>query len=145
MNENESNLPDVNRRDFLKGGSLATLMTLLGGVELIRPRDTSAEIPTNNASDPAAAKAKVAVIGLGFWGREIVSAIAREPVSTIAETATICDTYPAAFSRCAKDAPKAAQTKDYKTILENKDVSAVIVATPTHLHNEIVLAALKAG
>src|SRR5205814_7639359 len=33
----------------------------------------------------------------------------------------------------------------YKTILDNKDIKAVIVATPTHKHKEIVLAALKAG
>src|SRR5207248_7909027 len=59
--------------------------------------------------------------------------------------AAICDSYPAMLSRGAKDAPKATQTKDYKTILENKEINAVIVATPTHLHKEIVLAALKAG
>src|SRR6185295_19305559 len=66
-------------------------------------------------------------------------------ITEVAETVAICDTYPAMLSRGAKDAPKAIQTKDYKTILDNKDINAVIVATPTHLHKEIVLAALKAG
>src|SRR5205823_10521007 len=62
-----------------------------------------------------------------------------------AEIAGICDTYQATFSRCAKDAPNAAHATDYKAILDNKEIRAVIVATPTHLHKEIVLAALKAG
>ena len=34
MSENENDLLGHNRRDFLKGGSYATLMTMLGGVEL---------------------------------------------------------------------------------------------------------------
>jgi predicted dehydrogenase len=41
--------------------------------------------------------------------------------------------------------PAAAQTPDYKTILENKDIKAIIIATPTHQHKDIALAALKAG
>ena len=34
MNENVTNVLDFNRRDFLRSGSVATLMTMLGGVEL---------------------------------------------------------------------------------------------------------------
>jgi predicted dehydrogenase len=41
--------------------------------------------------------------------------------------------------------PGAASTDDYKKILENKEVQAVIIATPSHLHRDIVLEALQAG
>jgi hypothetical protein len=34
MNQIEKETQDFNRRDFLKSGSVATLMTMLGGVEL---------------------------------------------------------------------------------------------------------------
>jgi predicted dehydrogenase len=84
----------------------------------------------------------VAVIGLGAWGREIVNTLARLEQADIA---AICDTYPAALKRIASAAPGAAQTEDYKTILDNKDIQAVIIATPTSTHKEIALAALKAG
>src|SRR5258708_12900297 len=47
--------------------------------------------------------------------------------------------------RSASAAPGATQTEGYKTILENKDIKAVIIATPSHQHKEIALAALKAG
>ena len=59
--------------------------------------------------------------------------------------AAICDTYPASLKRIASAAPAAAQTADYKTILDNKDIKAVVIATPTFQHKEVALAALKAG
>jgi predicted dehydrogenase len=138
MNENESNSQDFKRRDFLKGGSAASLMTLLGGVELFAK--TAAEpAPAAEAAGP---KLKVAVIGLGPWGREILNTLARVPQ---AEVAALCDNYPATIRRCAKDFPNVATSEDYKTILANQDIPAVVIATPTQKHKDIVLDALKAG
>lgn len=139
MNENDTQSQDFNRRDFLKSGSVATLMGLLGGVELLAQPDTAAAPAEAADTGP---KLKVAVIGLGAWGRELLNTLVRVPQ---AEVAAICDTYPASIRRCAKDLPNVAQTEDYKTILDNKDIAAVVVATPTHKHKDIVLAALKAG
>ncbi len=136
-NENDNQSADYNRRDFLKSGSVATLMTMLGGVELLA--QTNAAPPEAASAGP---KVKVGVIGLGTWGREIVNTLARLPQ---ADLAAICDTYPASVRRTASAAPGAAQTGDYKTILDNKDIKAVVIATPSHQHKEIVLAALKAG
>jgi predicted dehydrogenase len=138
MNENENDPLGYNRRDFLKGGSVATLMTMLGGVELLaqsNPAPTG-ETKSNNA------KVKVAVIGLGAWGREILNTLGRLPMADIA---AICDTYPASLRRAATAAPSAIQTPDYKTILANNDIKCVIIATPTHLHKDIALESLKAG
>jgi predicted dehydrogenase len=135
MNYHENNVLDFNRRDFLKSGSVATVLTMLGGVELFGETKPEAEGSPDK-------KMKVALIGLGTWGREILNTLVLVPQ---AEVAAVCDTYPASVRRAASIAPKAAQTSDYKTILENKDIKAVIVATPTHQHKEVVLAALKAG
>ncbi len=136
MNENERDFSGFNRRDFLKSGSVASLMTMLGGVQMLASPEPAEE---SKVSGPPV---KVAVIGLGAWGREIVNTLARIKE---AEIAGICDTYAPSVKRCAKDAPTAAQTHDYTTLLDNKDIRAVVVATPTHQHKEIVLAALKAG
>jgi predicted dehydrogenase len=138
MNENESAALESNRRDFLKGGSVATLMTMLGGVELFAQTNAA---PVGETKAPAV-KTKMAVIGLGAWGREIINTLARVPQADIA---AICDTYPASLKRAASAAPGAAQTADYQTILDNKDIKAVIIATPTFQHKEVALAALKAG
>jgi predicted dehydrogenase len=138
MNENEMQFQDFNRRGFLKSGSLATLMTMLGGVEILAQ--------TNNVPGTEAKyvgpKVKIAVIGLGTWGREIVNTLA---VIDQAELVAICDTYPASVRRAAKEAPNAAQTDNYQTILDNKDIKAIVIATPTYKHKELVEAALKAG
>jgi predicted dehydrogenase len=136
MNENESNSLDFNRRDFLKNGSVATLMTMLGGVELFAETGAAPE------PEKVDRKIKVAVIGLGTWGREILNTLA---LVKQADVAGVCDTYPASLRRGASLAPKAAQTEDYKTILVNKEIKAVVIATPTYQHKEIALAALKAG
>ena len=144
MNENENEALGYNRRDFLRGGSVATLMTMLGGVELFAQTNAA---PTGEAKE-AAVKIKVGVIGLGAWGREMINTLGRMQQATPpieATIAAICDTYPASLKRTASAAPSAVQTADYKTILDNKDIPAVIVATPTFQHKEIVLAALKAG
>lgn len=116
-------------------------MTMLGGVELFAQTNTA-----TTAAVPAGPKVKVAVIGLGPWGREILNTLVLIPQ---AEVVAICDTYAAAMKRIVNanpsPVPGVTQTQDYKTILANKDIAAVVVATPTHQHKEIVLAALKAG
>jgi predicted dehydrogenase len=144
MNEYESNALGYNRRDFLKGGSVATLMTMLGGVELFA--QTNAALAGQTKAPTI--KIKVAVIGLGAWGRELISNLSRMPQAEIpidAEIAAICDTYPASLKRAGGTVPGAAQTPDYKTILDNKDIKAVFIATPTPNHKEVALAALKVG
>jgi len=132
------NSAEFNRREFLKGGSVAAAMTLLGGVELIAQQETE------KVAEAAAVESKVkcAVIGLGVWGREITNTLLRLPQ---VEVATVCDTYPASLRRGATLAPNAKRTEDYRTILSDKEIAAVVVATPTHLHKDIALAALKAG
>jgi predicted dehydrogenase len=136
MNPNESDLFGFNRRDFLKSGSFATLMTMMGGVELLgRAEDALPDASTG-------VKVKVAVIGMGAWGREMVKTLGTVDQ---AELASICDTYAPILKRAAAGAPGAAPVADYQAILGNKDIKAVIVATPSHKHKDIVLAALKAG
>ena len=136
MKRSRKSTPDVNRRVFLKGSSLATLMSLLGGVEL------RAQGAAEEPKKPEGPKIKVGVIGLGVWGRDILATLGRLPQ---ADVAAICDTYPASIKRSAKNAPNATAAEDYKQILDNKDIPAVIIATPTHKHKDIVLAALQAG
>ena len=136
-----ANLPDLNRRDFLKGGSLSGLMALMGGIAL------KAQDQNKTAATPAEPKApgnpvKCAVIGCGAWGREILRNLARLPNAPVV---AICDTYEAFMRRAKESAPKAETYSDYRKVLEQKEVQAVFVATPSHQHREITLAALQAG
>lgn len=131
--------PDYNRRAFLKGSSMATMMALMGGAQVVAPTVLGQEKP---AATQSGAALKVAVIGCGAWGREILNTLARLPS---AEVVAVCDTYEAMLRRAKEPAPKAEPLTDYTQILGNKEIPAVVVATPSHQHKEIVLAALKAG
>jgi predicted dehydrogenase len=138
MNQADSSFADFNRRDFLKGSSFAALMTLMGGVQLMAQSESEQKVDKPVSGE----KIKVALIGLGPWGREILSELGRQPQ---ADLVAICDSYPAMMRRSASKAPGATQVEDYRAILANKEIKAVIIATGTHQHKEIVLAALKAG
>ncbi len=129
---------DFNRRDFLKGSSLAAMMTMMGGVQLMAQSATEQTTSTPDTGP----KVKVAVIGLGSWGREILDQLGRLDK---AEVVAICDNYPAMMRRSATKAPGAKQVEDYQELLKDAEIQAVIVATGSHQHKDIVIAALKAG
>ena len=57
----------------------------------------------------------------------------------------VCDNYKASLTRGGRSAPSAAKTLDYRTILSDKDIAAVVIATPTHQHKAIAIEALEAG
>src|SRR5688572_5240791 len=101
MSQPDSSNADFNRRDFLKGGSFAALMTMMGGVQLM----AQAELERKVDAMLVLPKVKVALIGLGSWGREILDQLGRLQQADIA---AICDNYPAMMRRCASKAPGAA-------------------------------------
>jgi len=138
VNQSDHNSADFNRRDFIKGGSFATLMTMMGGVQLM----AQAEPERKTDAKLVLPKVKVAIIGLGPWGREILDQLGR---SEQADIAALCDNYPPMMRRSASKAPSASLVENYEEILANKDIKAVIVATGSHQHKDIVIAALKAG
>jgi predicted dehydrogenase len=138
MNQPDQNNLDFNRRDFLKSSSFAAMMTMMGGVRLFAQAESERTVDAPVIGD----KVKIAVIGLGPWGREILDQLGRLPQ---AEIVAICDNYAPMVRRSAPKAPGATQTNDYQAILANPEIQAVIVATGSHQHKDIVVAALQAG
>lgn len=137
---------DLNRREFLKGGSFATMMMLMGGIPINaaeadqKPDAATADGATSYKGE--ATPVPVGVIGCGPWARELLKALATLPNGPVV---AICDTYPAMVKRAADLAPNAQKYTDYKQLLADKNVQAVVVATPTHIHKDIVIEALQAG
>ena len=136
----QKNAEPVNRRDFLRGSSLASLMAMMGAVE-IRAEDQKPEAGTEEKK-LVGPPVNCAVIGSGFQGREILASLGRLPNAPVIG---VCDKYKPSLNRGIKVAPKAQPFEDYRKVLDTKEVQAVIVATPTHQHREIVEAALSAG
>jgi len=150
----------LSRRGFLAGGATVAASLLATADALAQAKKAPAkappkpapQAPAKPAPKPAAAPAKpatpppptvhVAVIGLGLQGRDTLAALGRLPGANVA---AICDNYPAFLNRGKAAAPKAEAFDDYRRVLERSDVQGVFIATPTHKHREIVLAALQAG
>jgi predicted dehydrogenase len=124
----------LDRRGFLQAatGSLALLLSRRG----LAAAQTPAPEP------PAGPPLQVGVIGLGAWGREMLTVLGRTPSTRVA---AICDGYQPFLKRAASTLPQAAGTTDWRRVLDARDVEAVIIATPTATHREIALAALQAG
>lgn len=85
-----------------------------------------------------------ALIGTGNRGGFLLGSILKQPG---AKLAMLCDLK---ADRLDKAATTAAQsnpttTKDWRQVIERKDIGAVFIATPPHLHAEMAIAALKAG
>jgi predicted dehydrogenase len=156
MNNNDDQ-PELNRRDFLKNTSQAAFLAMMGAVEL-RAEDKPAGEGAPNAltQAPPVPPVRFGVIGAGIWGREVINTLGllvnpppeitpKAPGTPYAPVVAICDHYSPALPKANALAPKAVAYEDYKQLLENKDVEAVVVATPTHQHLQIVLDALKKG
>jgi predicted dehydrogenase len=137
MNTQQANAAELSRRDFIRGGSVATLLGMFGAVEIKADNTGSGEV-----KKPTGPKVKLGIIGLGPRGREIIGTLQLQPE---AEIASICDHYPAMLKRSAANVPGAKATADYKALLDDKEIKAVVIATPSHKHRDIAIEALKAG
>jgi predicted dehydrogenase len=138
-----SNDDRVGRRSFLRGGS-GLALGLLGGAlaqaEEIKPKP-KAKAPAKAAEKPPA-PVTCAVIGLGDQGRDTIKALATLPGANVK---LLCDPYTAIHQRAVGLAAGSAAVEDYRKILDDKTIKAVWIATPTHLHKDLALAALQAG
>ncbi len=121
----------VSRRAFLMGSAA------LSGAGLVRAANIKTRPWPGNRDE-----VHCGIIGYGPQGRTITATLARVPGATVS---AICDTYAPMLRRAQRDVPEATRHEDYREILDNPDIQAVIVATPTHLHRDIVLDALEAG
>jgi predicted dehydrogenase len=88
------------------------------------------------------------VIGSGGRGTFVMGVFQKEPSLHVA---AICDVYEPNLERALSAAAKAqggvAPTayRDYHRLLEDKNIDAVLIATPEHWHHRMVLDALAAG
>jgi myo-inositol 2-dehydrogenase/D-chiro-inositol 1-dehydrogenase len=82
------------------------------------------------------------LIGYGLWGTHHAEAIAKAPGAELVAIACQSDkTAEAARKRF----PDIAVYRDYNSLLADASIEAVDIVVPNHLHEEIGIAALKAG
>lgn len=129
------------RREFLTNTSKLLAASTLGGLT------TSAIIANDTVKKSAADKIVVALIGcrsMGFGDLQNALKVAG------VECGAICDIDQEILDKRSADIVKIQgkaplQYKDYRKLMENKDINAVIIGTPDHWHCLPFVAACEAG
>lgn len=83
---------------------------------------------------------KIAVIGCGVWGRNIV-----RNFYNLGVLDTVCDIDEENLAKVSKDYQNVKTVKDFKEVLNNPEITGVAVVTPSHTHYKIVNEMLLAG
>ena len=85
----------------------------------------------------------MAIIGSGGRGRNVMKKLLRIPG---VDFPVVCDVYePSVQQGLQVASPGAAAIHDYREVLDRKDIDAVLIASPEHLHAPMLKAAVAAG
>jgi predicted dehydrogenase len=128
---------DTNRRSFIKksaiaaGAISATPMTVFGGKDILGANE----------------RLNFAVLGLRSRGKAHINSIASNENTRITHLCDVDDRYFSDASENVKNkfGKKPKWEKDFRKILEDKDVDVITIATPEHWHAPMAIAALQAG
>ena len=85
---------------------------------------------------------RIAVVGLGYWGPQLVRNVFESPHS---ELAAVCDARPEAVEQIARRYPGVRQIARFEDVLADDAIDAVMIATPISTHYELARAALTSG
>jgi predicted dehydrogenase len=125
---------EINRRDFMKRATLKTV-------------GASIAVSGLSGRSVMGANDKV-VIGLIGAGRQGVSDM-HDFILHGCEVAAVCDVYQPNLDKGMRTATervsRAKPCKDFREVLDNKDIDAVIIGTPDHWHPLPMVEACKAG
>jgi predicted dehydrogenase len=118
----------IERRSFIKQSIATGITAAAAGNRIMGAND----------------RIRVGVIGLGRQGRGVMRTFAK---NSDVEIAALCDVYQPQIDAVIKDGRlDGAQTfKDFRRLLDIKDIDAVIVATPDHWHPLNLIMACQAG
>jgi len=92
--------------------------------------------------EEAAEVIRTAVIGCGYWGPNLIRNLHDEPRAAVRY---VCDVNPARLEGISRRYPGVKVVSDHRQVLDDREVDAVLVATPVETHFAIAGAALKAG
>ena len=84
----------------------------------------------------------VAVVGCGYWGPNLIRNFNALPECKVRY---VCDKDEKRLAHMKQLYPSVEPTEDFGKIVGDKEVDAVVVATPVHLHYELSKMALQAG
>lgn len=125
---------DISRRDFIQTATAATIGLGVAG---------SASLKAQGAND----RLVIAIVGTNGRGAQHAKMFSRMPG---VEVGFICDPEEKAMAKGLKavsptQAHSAVGEKDFRRVLERKDVDAIVIAAPDHWHTPAAILGLAAG
>ncbi|HEY3322925.1 MAG TPA: Gfo/Idh/MocA family oxidoreductase [Planctomycetota bacterium] len=123
----------LNRREFLKAAAATvTVITVPSCSEDRSPARTYA----------ANEKVNVACVGVGGQGT-----VNRNELAPLSSIVALCDVDQGTLEKAAKNHPGAKLWNDYREMLEKqqKEIDAVMISTPDHIHAPAAMMAMKLG
>src|ERR1700719_573034 len=135
MNHNPSAPGPLSRRSFLSTSTAVSAGFAFG----------PAVAPIFGANE----KTNVAWIGVGIRGNYLLDMFYDGGLSAQAQVVAVCDAYKG-YQQRAKDKIISKENKspkiydDYRELLANSEIDAVVIASPEHLHHPLAIAALGA-
>jgi predicted dehydrogenase len=123
---------NLTRRNFLKGAAVVAASALPAGA----PAVVTDPVPSNPV--------RYGFIGTGTEGCTLLNFLATIPEGRCVAT---CDIYPPNLKKGVEiiGGNPTTYPDDYRRLLDQKDVEAVMIATPLNLHARMVIDALEAG
>jgi predicted dehydrogenase len=120
-------MPPFTRREFGRAAAAAWIGTAVGGRRVLGAND----------------RIRVGFVGLGNRGDQVLDAFLKH---ADAEVVALCDLYQPYLDFAAqKVGGQPRQFKDYRKLLERKDLDAVAINTPDHWHALQMIHACEAG
>jgi len=117
----------LNRREFIHRASLSAAALGLAGCQT-SPRKASANDKLN-----------LGIIGVANQGNYNMTNVAGENI------VALCDVDDNYLARAAQRFPQAKTYHDFRRLLDQKDIDAVVIATPDHTHAVATATALRSG
>jgi predicted dehydrogenase len=113
-------MPPISRRDFARAAGAASLWA-------------------------AGNRVRVGVIGCGARGPSHISSLLKMKETDNVEVVAVCDVFDKRAQQAAKLAGGARPYRDYRRLLEDKDIDYVVIATPDHWHAQMAIDAASTG
>lgn len=131
----------INRRSFME-------RTTQGAVALAAMTSAPAVLSSNSPNETIG----VGHIGIGVRGTQLLQEIAGDlersrPGVPNTQVRGVCDIYKGHLDKAVKMSanPNVTAYHAYEEMLNNKDIDAIIIATPDHAHSRMVIDAAQAG
>lgn len=126
----------MDRRDFIRSTVVAGATAGLGSPATARTTATGTQVAPSD-------RLRLGFIGTGARAHQVMDACLAVPGL---EVVSLCDAYTGRAERAkARAGGKATILRDYRAVLDDRNVDALFIVTPDHWHKTMTVAALDAG